>query len=99
AEQCFGHRLHHARLAGTSRPQKEEIAHGTAGRIQTSQIHLVDFHNFIDSYILADDLPPQGAFEILSVAPAPTGVAGSIKTSPNKLFLPRGGLTPEITYV
>src|SRR5262249_40853957 len=43
AEQSFGHGFHNARLARTSRAQKEEIAHRTTRRGQTRPIHLIEF--------------------------------------------------------
>src|SRR5258708_12464716 len=69
-EQRFSPRFHHPRLAGTGRSQKQEIAHWTAGRIQPSQKHLIDFRDLLDRLILPYDLPAQGGFKLTGVIAA-----------------------------
>ncbi len=72
AEQRFGHGFDHARLAGTGRPQKQQVAYRPSRRVQPGQKHLVDFGYLFDGLFLADDLAAQGGFEVTRIV-APAG--------------------------
>src|SRR5215471_10967106 len=55
AYQAFRCRFHQPGLAGTSRAQEQEIAYRASRTVHSRQIHLVDVHDMIDRFILADD--------------------------------------------
>src|SRR5215469_1764787 len=74
AEQSLGHRLDHPRLAGSCRPQEEQVSHRPAGRIQSRQKHLIDFDDFLDGLVLAYDLAAQGVVKLSGIMTAAGGI-------------------------
>src|SRR5467141_3541018 len=78
-EERLGHRFHHPRLAGAGRPQKQQIAHWTARRIQPGQKHLKDFRDLLDSLILPYNLPAQGGLKVTGVIAAAARVKHGCK--------------------
>ena len=80
AEQRLRHRLNHARLARAGRPEKEEIAYRTPGRIEPRQKHLVDFGDLLDRGILPDDLPSQCGFKFKCVVAMTRGIQNSVQS-------------------
>ena len=80
AEQRLGHRLHDARLARSGRPQKQQVADRAAGRIQPGEKHLINFGDFFDGRVLANDLAPESGFEILRRVAAPRWIQCCIES-------------------
>src|SRR5262249_1863402 len=60
AEQRLRHSFHDAGLAGTGRPQKQQITHWASRRIESSHEHLEDLHDIFDGLVLTDNSPVQG---------------------------------------
>jgi hypothetical protein len=77
-EQSFGHGFNHTRLSGTGGPEEEQVADRASGRIQPCQEHLVDFDYFLDRRFLANNLSPQGGFEVASVVTAESRIKHGI---------------------
>src|SRR5579864_262890 len=74
SKESFGHGFDHARLAGTGRSQKQEVAHWAAGSIQAGQKHLVDLDDLLDRLVLADNTAAQGCFEFSRIGAAAVGI-------------------------
>src|SRR5215470_6663707 len=92
AKERFCHGFHHAGLARTGWSKEKKISHGTPGSVQSGKKHLVDFNNFFDGRVLADNLAAQRGLEILRIGAAPGRIKSSIKTGPHKFpasFMPR----------
>ena len=64
-------------------PRNRRLPTGRARSVQSGQKHLVDFSDFFDSRILADDFPPQGGFEVQRIGAAPGRIKSSIKAGPH----------------
>src|SRR6476469_3121989 len=73
-EQRLGKRLNHPRLARTCRPQKEEIPHGPTGSVQARQEHLINFYDFFDRLVLANDLSAKCGFKVPGVITSAVGI-------------------------
>ncbi len=54
SQEAFRSSFHHARFAGTGRPQKEKITNRSAGAGHAREKRLVDVYDLIDRFILAD---------------------------------------------
>ena len=55
AHQRLGGCFHDARLAGSGRPQKQEVPDRTARGRHAGQIHLVNIDDLLDRFVLPDD--------------------------------------------
>ena len=84
AKERFRHGFHHAGLARAGGPEKEQISHRTPGGVQSGKKHLVNFDNFFDGRILANDLAPQCGLEVLRIRTTPGRIKSSIKAGPHK---------------
>ena len=69
-KERFGHGFDYPGLAGAGGSQEEQVANRTSRRIQPSQKHLIDFHDFFDGGILADNFAAKGAFELSGIVAA-----------------------------
>src|SRR6266436_6329514 len=63
-KQYLCRRFHNARLARTGRPQKQQISHRAARRIQSGAEDLIEIHKRFDGLVLPHDLPPQRILKI-----------------------------------
>jgi hypothetical protein len=66
-EQSFGHGFDDTGFSRASGPEEQEIANGTARRIQARQKHLVNFNHFLDGLVLTDDSAAKGAFKFSGI--------------------------------
>ena len=52
-------------------PKKEEVPDRTARRGHPGQIHLIDVHDLLNGFILADNQPAQAYFQGFRLSPCP----------------------------
>src|SRR6266481_5350260 len=64
SEQNLCRRFHNARLARTGRSQKQQISHRAARRVQSGAEDLIEVHQRLHPFFLADDPPPQRILKI-----------------------------------
>src|ERR1700683_72119 len=69
-EQRLGYRFDHPGLAGPSRPQKQQVADGTARSIQPGQKHLIDLGDLFDRLILSHNLAAECGLKVAGVVAA-----------------------------
>src|ERR1700686_499693 len=69
-EQNLRRGFHDARFARACRPQKQQIANWPPRRIQTGAEDLVQGHKGLYTFLLPDDLGPQGSLKVLRVTVA-----------------------------
>ena len=67
AHQRFRGGLYRSRLTRSSWTQKEEIANRASGRGKSGEVHLVDVHDLLDSFVLANDELQQPLFKTFGV--------------------------------
>jgi hypothetical protein len=85
AEERLGNRLDNARLAGAGRSEEQEVADWAPGSVHARQKHLIDFSNFFDRLVLADDFAAKVDFEVASVIAAAGWVKHGSKVSSHSL--------------
>src|SRR6267154_2899688 len=69
-KQDFRSCFHDARLSRSCRPQKKQVSHRTAGRVQSGAKDLKHVYEGLHAFFLTDDLGPQGSVKITSVIAA-----------------------------
>ncbi len=76
--QAWGSPNSDSAIASTTRvlpepvgPRNKKISNRPPGRIQPGEEHLIDFGDFFDGRILANDFAPESGFEIQRVVAAP----------------------------
>jgi hypothetical protein len=74
AEQHFGRRFQHARLARPGRPQKQQIPHRTPGRVQPRAKYLIQVHHRLYRFILPHNLASQPRLKIPALYAAQLGI-------------------------
>ena len=69
------HRLsggfHNASLAGSSRSKEEEVSNRTTWRGHSGQIHLIDVHDLLYGFILANNQSAQAYLQGFRLSPRP----------------------------
>jgi len=86
AEHGFRHSLNHASLAGTGRPQEQEVADGSSGWVEAGQKHLIYFRDLFDGLVLADDLAAEGIVKLFGVIAATGRVEHSGEVRSHRVF-------------
>src|SRR5580658_9503961 len=84
-EQRLGHRLHHARLARSSRPQKKQVPHRTSRSVQAGQKHLVNLGDLFDRLVLTHDATSQSGFKLPSISAAAVRIEHGSKVRSHKV--------------
>jgi hypothetical protein len=74
AEENFGGGFDDARFAGTGGPEEEQVAHGTARRVQASTKNLVEIDQRLHAFFLANDLGAESVMKITRVVAADAGI-------------------------
>src|SRR6185369_9336454 len=64
----------------SGRSQEQKVTNRTARRVQPGEEHLVNFGDFLDGRVLADDFAPESGFEILRCIAAPRWIQGCVES-------------------
>ena len=81
------HGFHHARLARSRGPQKQQVPHRTSRRIQPRQKHLIDFDDLFDGRILPDNLAAQGGIKLSSIVAAAVRIQHGCEVCSHKVVI------------
>src|SRR6516162_7595985 len=90
AKQNLRRRLHDAGLARSCRPQKQQVAHRPARRIQPGAKHLVEIHQRLHTLFLPYDLRPQRRLKLQRVRTAFLRIQGTNLCAHDRLLASRG---------